>query len=440
MQLLRNEIMPGVFLSTVQTDKFKSDCLSLSLLTSLDRETVSMNALLPRVLGRGTVFHPDLDSLNAATDELYGAQILPVVRKKGEILALGFYAAFLSGRFVPEGGDLLEKVCALTGELLLSPLTRGGLLMKSYVESEKEKLAEDIRAKLNDKRSYVVSRAVELMCSCEAYGCDDMGTEADAESVGYVELTRHYRELLQTAPVEIFYCGAAEPKRVAEALKEALVTLPRGEIDYELGTDVRMNAMEDEPREFREELDVGQGKLCLGFRLGECMEDPNLPAVLVFNTLYGGGVNSRLFRNVREKLSLCYYVDSVCDRMKGLMLVSSGVDPDDFERARDEILSQLDALRRGEFEDGELESAHNTVVSGLRGVLDSPGALENYYLFQTLCGLDYGPEEDAALCTEVTREDIVAIAQSVELDAVYFLSGPAEADEDETEEAADAEA
>jgi predicted Zn-dependent peptidase len=339
---------------------------------------------------------------------------------------------------VPEGGDLLERVCALVGELLLSPLTRGGLLMKPYVESEKEKLAEDIRAKLNDKRSYAMSRALELMCSYEAYGCDDMGTEADAESVGYVELTRHYRELLQTAPIEIFYCGAAEAERVADAIKEALITLPRGEIDYDLGTDVRMNAVEAQPRLFREEMDVGQSKLCLGFRLGECMEDPNLPAILVFNTLYGGGVNSRLFRNVREKLSLCYYVDSVCDRLKGLMLVSSGIDAADYDRAREEILTQLDVLRSGGFDDAELESARNTVVSALRSVQDSPVALENYYLFQTLCGLDYGPEEDAALSAEVTREDIVAIARSVELDAVYFLTGAE--DEDDSEEAADAEA
>ena len=286
MQLRRQEIIPGVFLNSIRTDKFKSDCLSVSLLTALDRETVSKNALLPRVLSRGTAFHPDMESLNAATDELYGAKILPLVRKKGEILALGFVSVFLSERFVPDGTPLLEQICSLTGELLLNPRTRGGLLWKDYVESEKEKLADDIRAKRNDKRSYAAGRLLELMCSYEAYGCDDMGDVDGAEAVGYVELTRHYRRLLQTAPVEIFYCGAAEGERVADALREALVTMPRGEVDYELGTDVRMNAVEAEPRLFREHMDVGQGKLCMGFRLGACMEDPDLSALAVFNTLF----------------------------------------------------------------------------------------------------------------------------------------------------------
>ena len=435
MRLRREELLPGVFLSSIRTDKFKSDCLSLSLLTALDRETISKNALLPRVLARGTTFHPDLDSLNAEMEALYGTQIIPVVRKKGEILALGFYAGFLSERFVPGGDSLLDPVCSLLGELLLSPRTRGGLLWKDYVESEKEKLLDDIRAKLNDKRSYAAGRLVEEMCAYEPYGCDDMGDEAGAERVGYVELTRHWQTLLRTAPIEIFYCGAADPDRVADALRDALATLPRGEIDYELGTDVRMNALEAQPREFRERLDVGQGKLCMGFRLGACMEDPDFSAILVFNALYGGSVNSKLFRNVREKLSLCYYADSVCDRIKGLMVVSSGVDFENFETARGEILAQLDAVRVGEFSDEELESARNTVSSSLQSMLDSPGALENYYLFQTLCGLDYGPAEDAELCRMVTREDILAIARGVELDAVYYLEG----EESDEEEAPDAE-
>ncbi|MBR4424573.1 MAG: insulinase family protein [Oscillospiraceae bacterium] len=436
MRLRRLELFPGVFLSTVESKKFKSDCLSLSLLAPLERESISKNALLPRVLARGTLYHPDMDSLNEAMEELYGAQILPIVRKKGEMLALGFYAGFLSGAWVPDKSPLLERVCALLGEMLLSPATRGGLLLRAYVDSEKEKLIDDIRAKLNDKRAYASARAVELMCALEAYGCDDMGDEAGAEAVGYVDLTRHYRELLQTAPIEIFYCGSARTENVARALHDALLTLPRGRLNEDLGTDVRMNALEAAPREFRETLDVGQGKLCMGFRLGQCMEDPDLPAILVFNTLYGGSVNSRLFRYVREERSLCYSIDSVCDRMKGIMLVSSGVDFADFPAAREEILAQLASLARGEISDEELRSAKNTVVSAMRGVMDSPAALENYYLFQTLCGLSYGPEEDAALCDEVTREDVQAIAQSVELDAVYYLEAEAEEEGEATDDGA----
>lgn len=434
MDIKRKEIIPGVWLSCLQTDKFKSDCLSLSLLTQLERETVSKNALIPRVLARGTTFHPDMDSIAAAGDELYGARILPVVRKKGEVLALGFYAGFIADRFTPKGEKLLESVCSLLGEMLLQPATRGGLFLKQYVESEKEKLLEDIRARINDKAGYAAHRLIQEMCAYEDYGCDDMGDQRDVENISYVELTKHYRALLQECPVEIFYCGASDAGRVERALSDALMTLPRGEINYDIGTDIRMNAVTAQPRYFEEELDVTQGKLEMGFRLGECMEDPDFAAIRVFNALYGASVTSKLFMNVREKLSLCYYADSACDRLKGVMLVSSGIEFDKFEIARDEILAQLEAVKKGDFTDDELLYAKKAVCSSLISMTDSPGALEEFYLTQTLTGLDYGPEVYAALCEEVSREDVLAVANSIELDSIYFLRGSDEAAEEEEDD------
>lgn len=434
MEITRKELLPGVWLSCLETDKFKSDCLSISLLTELDRETISKNALLPRVLARGTISYPDMDALAAACDELYGARILPIVRKKGEMLCLGFYAGFIADRFTPDGSRLLEPVCRLLGELLLHPATRGGLLMRDYVDSEKQKLIEDIRARVNDKRDYALFRACEEMCAYEHYACDDMGSESGAEAVGYVELTRYYHELLQVCPIEIFYCGGASPKRVSAALLDALSTLPRGELDCGLGTDIRMNAIAAEPRLFTEELDVTQGKLVLGFRMGECMDEPDFAALRVFNALYGGCVTSKLFMNVREKLSLCYYASSFVDRLKGVMFVSSGIEFEDFDAAKDEILAQLDAVCTGDFTDEELNSARRAVASDLRAMTDSPGALEDFYLTQALLGLDYGPADLALLCGEVTREDILSVAAGIELDAVYFLRGPEPGEEAETED------
>lgn len=434
MEITRTQLLPGVWLSCLETDKFKSDCISISLLTELDRETISKNALLPRVLARGTVSYPAMDALAAACDELYGARVLPIVRKKGEMLCMGFYAGFIADRFTPDGERLLEPVCQLLGELLLHPATRGGLLRRDYVESEKQKLIEDIRARVNDKRDYALFRACEEMCAYEAYACDDMGSESGAEDVGYVELTRHYHDLLQSCPIEIFYCGSASPARVSAALNEALSTLPRGELDCELGTDIRLNSVEAEPRFFTEELDVTQGKLVLGFRMGECMDEPNFAALRVFNALYGGCVTSKLFMNVREKLSLCYYASSFVDRLKGVMFVSSGIEFGNFDSAKLEILAQLDAVRTGDFTDEELNSARRAMASDLRSMTDSPGALEDFYLTQALLGLDYGPADMALLCGEVTREDILSVAAGTELDTVYFLRAPKCDEEAETED------
>lgn len=434
MEFNRNELMPGVFLSHLRSDKFKTACMSVTLLTQLRRETAAMNAVIPFVLNRGTTRYGDMEQLSRRMDELYGAAVEPVVRRIGEIQCIGFYGSFPEPDYLPGGEALLGDTCALMAQLLLDPATRGGLLLPQYVDSEREKLLDIIRSRVNDKRSYALTRCIEEMCCYEDFAVSRFGSESEAENIHYKKLTRHYRELIQTCPVEIFYCGKTDFKAVSAAMREAFSTMPRGEIDYDIGTDLRMNAVEDHVRFVEEEMDVTQGKLVLGFRLGECMEEPDIPALYVFNAVYGSGATSKLFMNVREKLSLCYYASSAVYLHKGIMLVSSGIEFDKLDAARDEILAQLDSVRRGEITDDELRSAKKSVASDLRAVQDSIGELEGFYLSQALDGLDYGPAELAALAEDVTKEDVQAIAKSIECDLIYFLKGSGEEDgsDDET--------
>lgn len=434
MEFNRNELMPGVFLSHLRSDKFKTACMSVTLLTQLRRETAAMNAVIPFVLNRGTTRYGDMEQLSRRMDELYGAAVEPVVRRIGEIQCIGFYGSFPEPDYLPGGEALLGDTCALMAQLLLDPATRGGLLLPQYVDSEREKLLDIIRSRMNDKRSYALTRCIEEMCCYEDFAVSRFGSESEAENIHYKKLTRHYRELIQTCPVEIFYCGKTDFKAVSAAMREAFSTMPRGEIEYDIGTDLRMNAVEDHVRFVEEEMDVTQGKLVLGFRLGECMEEPDIPALYVFNAVYGSGATSKLFVNVREKLSLCYYASSAVYLHKGIMLVSSGIEFDKLDAARDEILAQLDSVRRGEITDDELRSAKKSVASDLRAVQDSIGELEGFYLSQALDGLDYGPAELAALAEDVTKEDVQAIAKSIECDLIYFLKGSGEEDgsDDET--------
>ena len=441
MELTRTEILPGVWLNHLHAEKFKTACLSLSLLTQLKRETASMNALIPYVLRRGTTRYPDMESLSARMDELYGTAVEPVVRRIGEVQCLGFYASIPEEDFLPAGQSVLHQATELLGQLLLSPATRGGLLLPKYVDSEKEKLLDQIRGRVNDKRGYAIFRCVEEMCCCGDFAVGRLGGEEECEAINYKKLTRQYHNLLQQSPVEIFYCGRSSLRELSAALRDALITLPRGELDEEIGTDLRMNALEDQPRFVEEELNVTQGKLVIGWRLGECMEDPDQAAILCFNAVFGAGSTSKLFRNVREKLQLCYYAASLTDIHKGLLLVSSGIEFDKLDAARDEILAQLEAIKRGEITDEELTAAKAGLASDLRAMCDSQGELEGFTLSQALDGLDYGPLELAALVEDVTKEDVQRIAQSTECDLIYFLKGsPAEEDEagdDETDEEAE---
>lgn len=431
MDTIRKELLPGVWLTALRSEKFKTGCLSVSLLTQLDRDTASMNALIPFVLRRGSRYHSDMRTLAAKLDSLYGSYIEPVIRKIGEIQCVGFISSFVDEAYLPAGSGVFESVANLTAELLLTPLTKGGLLLPEYVESEKEKLKDEILGKLNNKRAYSMQRLIEQMCCFEPFAVSRYGSEEAVDGIHYQKLTKHYRNLIMSSPVEIFYCGSMSADRVCEILSDALSGMPRGEIDYDIGTDIRMNSVEAGVRSFSDELSVAQGQLVMGYRLGECMDDMDIASLYTFNAVFGGSVTSKLFMNVREKLSLCYYASSLVDTHKGLMIVSSGVDFDKFDAAKAEIEAQLDAVRRGEVTQEELNAAKSSVASDLRATMDSQYGLEGFYLANTIDGLDFDPTELAAAVECVELDSVVEIANSVVPDAVYYLRGCEEVNSDE---------
>ena len=423
MEVLRRELMPGVWLRTIHTHKFKSSYLSLTLMTPLLAETASTNALIPAVLRRGTADHPDLESLSARLDELYGGAVEPVVRKKGETQCVGFVASFLDDAYTLEGEEILESAAALLGELLLRPYQEQGGFCSAYVEGEKTNLLERIRAQMNDKRLYATARLTQLMCADEAFGVDKLGDGACLSALTPRDLWERYQTLLATAEIELYYCGSAAPERVERALTAALEGLPRGEERMAPDCEVRLHAGV-EPVYQEERMDVTQGKLALGFRTGgiTCWEE-EYPALVTCNAVFGATPLSKLFRNVRERLSLCYYANSSLEKMKGLLLVSSGIEFRRYQQAKDEILAQLEAIRRGEIEDWELEGARRTLISGHLSTLDDQGRLEEFWLGHAAAGLDTGIEEMVERFRTVTSQQVSAAAQKLELDTIYFLNG-----------------
>lgn len=422
IEVTRTQLLPGVHLTAVQTQKFKSSVLGMQFLLPLAREQAALQALLPMVLRRGTAEHPDMESLSAVLDELYGGSLEPTVRKKGETQCVGFVGSFLDDAYTLDGSAVLEPSAALLGELVLRPYTRDGAFCPDYTRQERENLVTRIRAQVNDKRQYAQVRVVAEMCAGEPFGVDKLGDEASAAAITPQKLWDCYQQVLRTAPIEFYYCGSAPLERVRAAVQAIVDGLPAGE-RAPLARPEKGNAPA-QPRRVEEALDVTQGKLAMGFRTGgiTCWEE-DYPALTVLNALFGGTTMSRLFLNVREKLSLCYYASSTLEKMKGLLLVSSGIEFDKYDTAREEILAQLESIRRGEIEDWELEGTRSILVNGHRSTLDDQGRLEEFWLGQSAAGLDIGIEELVEGIRRVTREQVAAAAQKLELDTIYFLRG-----------------
>ena len=415
----RTEILPGVYLTAVQSDKFKTGCFSLNLLRPMKKEEAAANALIPSVLLRGSETCPDIASISAKLDELCGASIGTLIRKKGEVQLVGFYCDYVQDEYVDE--PVFAPVMAFLAELLLNPRLENGAFPEAVVDSEKLNLENAMLSRINDKRTYAASQLIRTMCAGQPYGIPRIGDPDDLTEITAKSLYAHYRDLLATSRVELFYMGSLSPEAVTKVLQTALAELPRAEVFVPVGTTPAPQARP--VQEKTERLDVTQGKLSLGFFTDITAKDPRYPALVLAATVFGGGATSKLFTNVREKMSLCYYASASFEKFKGVLSVSSGVEFSKLETAKTEILRQLEACKAGDITDDELESARGYLVSDLKIAMDSPGRLDDYYMGQILLEQDGTMEDLASAIARVTKQEAADAIQALRLDTIYALEG-----------------
>ena len=415
-------LLPGITLRICRDSRFKQGCLSFQLVRQMKAEEAALNALLPSVLLRGTRNCPDLRSITQHLDELYGASVSPLVRRIGDYQTTGLYCGFMDDRFALPGDQVLRPMLAFLEELLLdSPVENGGFL-PAFVDSEKKNLIATIESELNDKRAYSMGRLLKTMCREDTFGLPRLGEPEQVAAIDPVCLYAHYQNILRESPIQIFYVGSAEGSQVADLLKPLLSRLDRSYVNLNPQTPFHTCDGSD----LTETMEVSQGKLCMGFVSPITNRTAEFPAMQMLNTIFGSGMTSKLFMNIREKMSLCYSIGSGYYGTKGIVTVSAGIDFDKEELTRAEILRQLEACRQGEISELELRSAKEAVLSSLRATHDSPGAIEGFYATAAISGMPWDIPEYVDRVQAVTAGDVARAAQTVKLHTVFLLRGVGE--------------
>ena len=413
------QLAPGITLRCFADTRFKQGCLSIQIVRLQKSEEAAMNALIPTVLLRGCEGHPDLRAITNRLDELYGASVGTMVRRIGDYQTTGFYCGFMEDRFAMDGDRILEPMVRFVGQLLLQPLTENGGFLSGFTASEKKNLIATIESDLNDKRAYTMGKLLKTMCRADSFGVPRLGDKESVTGIDPVSLYRHYRHMLRVSPIELFYVGSTPAGRVAELLTQMFASVERAYEPLPAQTPFHDTEGCDET----EQMDIVQGKLCMGFTTPILNTSADFAAMQVFNTLFGAGMTSKLFIQVREKMSLCYAIGSGYYGSKGIVTVSAGIDCDKEQAVRQEVLAQLDACRRGEITEQELNSAKEALLSSLRSVHDSPGAIESYYATAALSGAARSPALYMEQVQAVTADDVAAAAKTVKLHSTYFLKG-----------------
>lgn len=420
----RLEIAPGVSFNAIKDGRFKTGRISVTMFLPLKRETAAVYAVLPFVLTNSCRKYPDFTSLNRHLEELYGASLFADVNKMGEMQALTVAVSFLDDKFALDGENLSRSLTQLLCEILFDPLlTEAGAFKEENVEQEKRQLIELIDSEYSDKKAFAKTRCEQIMCQNEKFGISKWGEKEDVAALSPKDIVKAWQTALKTAKIEVMALGDLDEKSALAGIKEAFSKIKRENV-AKFETQVIRKA--EKVKEQCEKQDVAQCKLVMGFRTGAAQTDPSVMAVRVVVALFGATPQSKLFLNVREKLSLCYYCAAKYDRIKGIMLVQSGVEQKNLDKARAEILNQLDEIKNGNFTDAELDDTKRSLANSYRTIGDFLSGLENFYLSQVFDGEFLAPEQFIEAMEKVKKEQVAAAAKLITLDTVYALVGSEE--------------
>ncbi|MBQ8309653.1 MAG: insulinase family protein, partial [Clostridia bacterium] len=414
-----------ITLRLCQTEKFKAGMLSLSLVLPIARESTYLTSLLLSVLLRGTEKYPSISALNRRLDYLFGTELSIRNFYRGDAQIIGLSADLVDDAYLPEGDageSLLRGALEVIAQILFHPVTdENGLLDARYVESEKQLQCDTIRAQKNHPHSYATDRCRAYMYENEPCGVPIYGTEEDVMCVTPELLTAHWKRICEGMHLHCFYVGGTDECTLRDALQDALAPTLDATVGRPLPSVIAQSSPDRCGMRYHEEsLPVGQGQLVMGFRTGVTVRDADFYACTLFNELLGTSPISKLFMNVRERLSLCYSCNSVYNIYKGAITISCGLENGNREQAEAEVLRQIRAIADGEITDAEWFAAQKSLENAYRQLEDSPAALESFYFGRALVG----EMETLADCRKrfgaVSRADVIDIARKLYCDTVFF--------------------
>ena len=406
----------GIF---IRSNKFNTTLISFNFYLPLSEETVAEYALLPFVLTTCGEKYPDFSELNFKLSRLYGAELIASSEKVGDLQLLKIGISVINNRFTLDNDDLVGSAADMLESLIFEPKAENEEFSLSDVEREKNKAVQHILGEFSEKRIYAKKRLIEEMYKNMPYGVPKCGTPEQIKKITGKSLYKAYKEVLSKAYIRVNVISDNLPLTLFSEIGEKLSLFNR-----ENKADITGNINLDpalKPVRIDEKEDVTQCKLAMGFTSELKGSDKDTAALMLACDIFGGGPYSKLFSNVREKMSLCYYCAARCVKIKGLVTVESGVELENIEKTESAVLAELEKLQSGEITDFEFESSKKSCVDSLKSFSDGQGLLDTWYSLKIFESEPLDPESLAELLKQVTKEEIIEAAKGIKLHTVFRL-------------------
>ncbi|BED92916.1 MAG: predicted Zn-dependent peptidases [Candidatus Paraimprobicoccus trichonymphae] len=418
----RVSIGKDINLTCILNKKFKTSRISFTIFVPLEKKYVSTNSLVINLLEKTCKKYPNFSVLNKKLDELYGVSLGTSINKLGDLQALNMYVSFLNQDFIFEDNiDIVYEASNLLCDMIFDPvLDKANLFDIRNISQEKRQLTELILSEYSDKRIYARLKCEELMCKNERSGINKLGDISQIEKLDLEEITEDWKNLLETSHIEIVTIGSENLfSKVKSVFKNKFENIKRRDV-LDFKTEIVRKV--DKVREIKDFIDVKQSKLILGFRTDCAKPEDGVISMKIMTVLLGGYVGSKLFLNVREKMSLCYYCSALFNKHKGLLFVESGVEESNIEKAKEAILKEIEDIKLGNFTAENLESTKMYVSQAYKKIDDKLSLLDDWYVTQSFSREIKTPKEVIQEINSVKKEEIIESAKKLILDTVYVLT------------------
>lgn len=414
------KINDNISLHHIPVSKLKTTTVSAFIHRPLSESEASYNALLPHVLNRGCALCPNMELSAKYLESLYDASFSAAGTRIGEDHIMYFVGETICDRFTPDNEPLTERLTALLLSVIFEPVIKDGAFDTEVVAQEKNNAINRINALINDKRSYASMRCQTEMCKGTPFAVSKLGTKEGIEGISAADLYAHYKRIINSSVIDFYVSGDTDIDAVADKIRAFTADIEFTEAAVpetaKLVKDAEVNYV-------TEHMDVTQGKLAIGFRTDSVVSDKDAAAMTVFNSVFGAGAHSKLFNNVREKLSLCYYASSQLEQFKGFCVVNAGIEFENYQKAFDETLVQLEDIKNGRISDLEFESSVKAIINSYNSYDDNQLAMQLYFLREKIGGTQLDIAERIDAIKAVTKADVANAAKKLVLDTVYFLAG-----------------
>lgn len=405
-------------LHLIKTDKFKTITVRVIFHSPIVKEEITMRNVLCDMFLQSSAMYDSKRSLTIKAQDLYAAEVASSNSRLGNYINTNFHLSVLNDKYT-EKGNFLESIQFLS-EIIFNPDVHDNKFNVEKLDVVKSLCKSSINSIKEDASSYSLIRlgeAVDKSLPC-SYRLN--GYKEDLEKINESNLYEYYLNMIRADLVDVFVVGEIDEEEVIQAFKDnfKFKVLKKQRVPY---------LTEDKPARNRrlfakETIDNTQSKLAIACKCYELTDyERNYPLTL-FNIIFGGGPDSKLFTDVREKNSLCYTIHSVPNKLDHLLIIQAGIDKENYKKTVELIDKNLLEMRKGKFSNEDINIAKEYFETAIEESVESPSRIIDNYLMMELIGTDDIDVKKEKM-RKVTKEEIVKVAKKVKMDTVFCLEG-----------------